>query len=190
MKKFTLLASLAFLAAASVASAHTEVYSVSLSGPNEAPANSSPGIGTATITFDLDLATMRVQCNFSGLTGNVTASHIHGPTAVPGAGTAGVMTITPSFTGFPTGVTAGTYDHLYDLTASTGTYNPSFVTAQGSISNAMNTLLAAAHDGKAYLNIHTSTFGGGEIRGFLTLIPEPTSLTAVAGAGLLLRRRR
>ncbi len=173
---------------ASAASAHVVSYSAFLSGPNESPANASPGTGHATVTFDLDLVTMRVQADFTGLTGTVSAAHIHGATAVAGAGNAGVMTVTPTFTGFPSGVTSGTYDHTFDMTLASS-YNPSFVTANGgSVSNALNALLAAHADGKAYLNIHSSTFGGGEIRGFLT--PEPASLAALAGVTLVARRRR
>jgi hypothetical protein len=48
----------------------------------------------------------------------------------------------------------------------------------------------AHRDGKAYLNIHTSTFGAGEIRGYFRPVPEPTSLAALIGAGLIARRRR
>ena len=46
-------------------------------------------------------------------------------------------------------------------------------------------------DGKAYWNIHTQTFGGGEIRGFLVPVPEPSSaLILGAGAMFVMRRRR
>ena len=45
--------------------------------------------------------------------------------------------------------------------------------------------------GDTYLNLHTQAYPGGEIRGQLVLIPEPTSLGLVAlGAGVLLMRRR
>lgn len=184
----------AALLLASITQAHTVVYTAVLTGPAEAPPNASPGLGTATVTFDFDLVTMRVEASFSGLLGNVTAAHIHGATAVAGTGTAGVMTTTPSFTGFPTGVTSGTYDHTFDMTLS-GSYNPTFITNNGgTVSTAMNALVAALDDGKAYFNIHSSSFAGGEIRGFLTAVPEPSSYAAFAGIAALgvvaLRRRR
>jgi hypothetical protein len=110
---------------------------------------------------------MRVQVSFVGLTGNTTASHIHAPTVVALTGTAGVATTTPTFTGFPLGVTSGVYDHTFDLTQSSS-YNPAYVTANGGTVAAANAaLLAAIAAGKAYLNVHSVTFGGGEIRGFL-----------------------
>lgn len=188
-KRTGFFAALLMVAAGSV-QAHTVVYTTTLSGPAEAPPNASPGIGTGTVTFDFDLVTMRVQANFSGLTGNVTLAHIHGATLMPFAGTAGVMTPTPSFPGFPAGVTSGSYDQTFDMTAASS-YNGAFITANGgTVSGALNAFTAALDDGKAYLNIHTSTFGGGEIRGFF-VVPEPSSaLLATCGLALISRRRR
>src|SRR5262249_27497644 len=100
-----------------------------------------------------------------------TASHIHAPTAVAGTGTAGVATQTPYFTGFPIGVTSGTYDHTFDTTQN-ATFNASY--DGGTPATQEPALFQAIADGKAYLNIHSSTFGGGEIRGFLTL-PVPVT---------------
>ena len=77
--------------------------------------------------------------------------------------TAGVATTLPSFTGFPTSVTAGTYDHTFDMTLASS-YSPAFVTAQGSIAAALNALLAGMSNSTAYFNIHTTTNPGGEIR--------------------------
>src|SRR4051812_36145752 len=85
-----------------------------LDGPSESPPNTSLGTGFADVDFDTTANTMHVHVTFSGLTGTVTASHIHCCTAVPGVGTAGVATTTPTFTGFPGGVTSGTYDHTFD----------------------------------------------------------------------------
>lgn len=185
------LATLLLFALAPLAQAHTVLYTVILSGAAEAPPNASTGTGTALITLDFDLVTMKVETTFSGLLGNVTAAHIHGPTAVAGTGTAGVMTMTPTFTGFPLGATFGTYSQTFDMTLSSS-YNAAFVTANGgTVSGALNALNAAIQDGKSYLNIHTSSFPGGEIRGFLTPVPEPSALLmGTAAAGLLTLRRR
>jgi hypothetical protein len=117
---------------------------------------------------------MRVQATFSGLTGNTTASHIHAPTAAAGTGTAGVATTTPTFTGFPTGVKAGTYDHTFDMTLASS-YNPAYITANGgSPATAFIAFKAAVAAGKSYLNIHSSFAAGGEIRGFLLPCPAIT----------------
>lgn len=187
----SLLVSTAVLAAtAGVAQAHIEVYTAILSGPAEAPPNASPGTGFATVTFDLDLITMRVEATFSGLLGTTTAAHTHGPTTVPGAGTASVMTVLPSFVGFPLGVTAGSYDHTYDMTLASS-YSGGFITGSGgTVALAFNRMLQAHRDGAAYLNIHSSVFPGGEIRGFLVPAPGAAGLVLAAGVLVVARRRR
>jgi hypothetical protein len=165
-------------------------YFGNMNGASESPANSSLGTGTVQVDVDTTLNTMRVRASFAGLTGNTTAAHIHGATAVPGTGTASVMTTTPTFAGFPLGVTSGSMDQTYDLTLAS-TYNSSLVTAQGSVAGAQAALLNSLANGTSYFNVHTSAFGGGEIRAFLT-VPEPTGLAAVALVAVpaLVRRRR
>jgi len=112
------------------------------------------------------------------LTGITTASHIHAPTSVAGAGTAGVATTTPYFASFPIGVTAGAYDNTLSLTAASS-YNSSYVTANGGVAGAESALLAAIAAGKAYLNVHSQAFPGGEIRGFLVPVdPTPAKPTS------------
>ena len=160
-----------------------------LSGPAEFPVNASPGLGTASIFYDSTAHTLQVDVFFSGLLGTTTASHIHccvSPNAA--TPTAGVATTTPTFTGFPLGVTSGSYSHLFDLTLASS-YNPAFVTVNGSIA-ASEAALAGFLTGQTYLNIHTNVFPGGEIRGFL--VPEPSTgiLFGTALAGLWLARRR
>jgi len=105
---------------------------------------------------------MRVQVSFTGLTSGTTASHIHCCFVLPML-TASVATTTPTFTNFPLTVTAGTYDRTFDMTLASS-YNPAFVTAQGSISAALNAILAGMTNTTAYFNIHTTNFPGGEIR--------------------------
>lgn len=194
MKVFTIaLGAALLLAQASFAA--TITYNVALSGPNESPANPSPGTGSGTVIFNDVTHMMDINVSFSGLTGTTTASHIHAATTTAGTGTSGVATTTPSFAGFPLGVTSGTFSSTLDLTLSSS-YNPSYVTANGgTTATAEAALEAAALAGKAYFNIHTSTFGGGEIRGFLTATsatPEPGTVMLSAGALLALgalRRR-
>ncbi|MBS0601561.1 MAG: CHRD domain-containing protein [Proteobacteria bacterium] len=188
-----LLSALAFAAVAHGAQAIPINYVATLSGAAEAPPNASAGTGSAHVVIDTDAHTYAIHFDFSGLTGTTTAAHIHGPTASPGTGTAGVMTTTPAFPGFVTGVSSGSYDHLFDMTVAS-TFNPAFVTAQGGLANAEAAFAAALASGSAYLNIHTTAVGLGEIRGFLTQIPEPASLGLLAigalGLGRLRARRR
>lgn len=176
----------AILLTGSSLSAGPITFYANLDGPSESPPNASPGTGFALVTFDTVAHTLRVQVSFSGLVAPNTAAHIHCCTAIPFTGTAGVATAVPTFTGFPTGVTSGTYDNTFDTTLA-GSYNPAFVTAQGSIVSAEAALFAGMAAGTTYLNIHSSTFPGGEIRGFLIATPEPATfgLVGLVLAGLL-----
>src|SRR5262245_3821649 len=159
------------------------VYSAFLNGPSESPPNASPGTGFALVTYDSGAHTLHVQVTFSGLTAGASASHIHAATALPFTGTAGIATTMPSFPGFPSG-TSGTYDNVFDLTL-TSSFSSAFLTASGGTASGAEAALAAAlAANKAYLNIHTSNFPGGEIRGFLAVVPEPSSL-ALLGTGVL-----
>lgn len=188
LRAYSVLAVLATVAAHSFGA--ILVYGGDFSGLNESPPNASPATGTARVTIDDVANTMRVQIDFSGLTAGNTASHIH---ARPDSSTAngGVASTTPTFTGFPTGATSGSYDHTFDMTL-TSSFNASFVTANGgTAASAWAALRAKMADGLTYANIHTSTYPGGEIRANLELVPEPASLAVLAlGALALISRRR
>jgi hypothetical protein len=180
-----------FICSSQLVSAHTKKYAFDLSGGAEVPVVVTGGTGSALVTFDLDLVTMRVQAEFSGLTGTTTASHIHCCDFLPNTN-AGVATTTPSFTGFPLGVQAGTYDNTFDMTLASS-YRAQFLTTNGgSVANALSSLLAGLDSGQAYFNIHTSSFAAGEIRGQAVFVPEPASVMLVAGLGLplILGRQR
>jgi hypothetical protein len=187
MKKL-LLSLAAAVICAQVSSAGIITYGTTLTGAE----SGSPGHGTATVIVNTVAQTIEVQFAFSGLISTTTAAHIHCCTAAPGTGTAGVATQTPAFIGFPTGVTSGTYDHTFDLTASS-TYNPAFVTAEGTVAVAETALLNGLATDLTYLNIHTVVNPGGEISGFLVAIPEASTVLLAAGALLglgILRRRK
>ena len=115
---------------------------------------------------------------FTNLTGLVTNQHIHGPTALVN-GNGFTQTASPA--------------NFNNLTLTTNTLTG------GSIVNVTNTIpLTAAQEtqllnGQFYLNLHTGTNGGGEVRGFLVPapVPEPASFSLAAlGALTLLRRHR
>lgn len=111
-------------------------YKATLSGASEVPAVTSSGTGTVTIT--VDGTTLDVTGNYSGLSGAASAAHIHGPAdATASAGVVCALTATE-------GATTGT-----------GTLSgecPSFD-------------IAGLNSGMYYVNVHTATHGGGEIRG-------------------------
>jgi hypothetical protein len=116
-------------------------FTATYSGSNEVPANASTATGTITGNYDSTTNTISFTITFSGLGSNVTAAHFHGP-AFPGTN----APVTYGHTGFPTGVTSGTF---------TGTQV---------ITDAEEKDLLA---GKWYSNIHTATFPGGEIRALI-----------------------
>ncbi|MGF7170716.1 hypothetical protein FHS91_002402 [Sphingobium xanthum] len=160
-------------------------------GLQEVAPNASPGTGFALVTYDDLLRTLRLEAEFSGLIGTTTASHIH---VGNGPGTnGGVATQTPSFVGFPLGVTAGSYDQTFDLTLASS-FNAAFMNANGGTPAGAEAALAMAlKAGRAYLNIHSTAFPGGEIRANLIPTPEPASWAMMIGgfalAGAALRRR-
>lgn len=169
------------------------VYTVNMSGSAENPPNASPGTGSGTITFDDAARTMLVQVSFSGLTGTTTAAHIHSSaTNAPNLGNTGVASQTPSFSGFPTNVTSGSMNQLFDMTLASS-FNSTYITNNGGTPlTAFSALMQQAAEGRAYFNVHTTAFPSGEIRGFLTAVPEPSGLLVTGSllAGMVFRRQR
>jgi hypothetical protein len=120
----------------------------------------------------------------------VTIAHIH-CCAPPGVG-AGVATTIPTFPGFPANVTSGTYEMTFDTTQES-TFNTTFLDNNGgTAAGAEAALLAGLNGGMAYFNIHTITFGAGEVRANLSLVgpatptavpPAPTATSTPLGGG-------
>jgi hypothetical protein len=150
------------------------------------PANTTTGTGYGVVQFDDVTNVLRVYESWQGLTGASSASHIHccvAPTGSTGIALDLWLTSQPA---------SGVIDLSWDL----DTVNPfraAFTTANGGTAlSAFNALRAAMDTPQfAYFNIHTAAFPGGEIRGNISPIPEPASLTLMmAGAAALLIRRR
>jgi hypothetical protein len=187
MKGFSLLLSLLALVPAAQASIVT--YAAALSGANENPATVSAGTGFASFRVDTVANTVLVNVNFAGLTSPDSAAHIH--CCVAAGGNTGVATALPVLPGFPMGVTSGSFtNQMFSLLDPTF-YNPAFITANGgTAASAEAVLLAGFAAGTTYFNIHTTNNPGGEIRGFLTAVPEPGTLVlmSLAFAGMVVKR--
>jgi hypothetical protein len=77
-------------------------------------------------------------------------------------------------------VTAGSYDQIFDMSLASS-WNAPFITNNGGTPlSAFTAFFAGVENGKAYLNIHSTQFPGGEIRGFLEPIPEPGTYALMA----------
>lgn len=170
-----------------------DIYRAVSSGPGEATPNPSPGYSIATFEFDGTIMTATIP--FTDLTTPTTDAHIHCCTTGSFTGAAPPAILLP---GFPLGVMTGSYSRTFDLT-DPAVYNPAFLAAfGGTASSASAALFGALADHTVYLNIHTSQYPGGEIRGFLVSadiapIPEPATWgmlgAGLAGLAVLSRRR-
>jgi hypothetical protein len=176
-----------------VAKADQLAFVTTLTGAQEVPPNASPGIGSALVTVDTVTNMLTINVSFSGLLSPTIAAHIH--CCVPPGANAGVATAVPTFPGFPLGVTTGTYLQTFDLTLAS-TYNPAFITANGgTVAGAQAAFITGLVNGQTYLNIHTSLFQGGEIRGQLQAVPEPATLllmgtSLMAAIGVIRKRAK
>src|ERR1700759_1685961 len=78
------LAALAFASLLGApAMAETVNFKASLNGASEVPPNQTKGTGTMTATYDTSSKKLSYKGSYSGLTGDATMAHFHGP-AEPG----------------------------------------------------------------------------------------------------------
>lgn len=126
-------------------------FTAILNGANERP-NPAATTGAGAASFVVTGTTVAYTVTFSRLTGPPSMAHIHGPGNA--TQTVGVLV------DFPT--TGQTLNNG----VLTGTFNA------GSIRNAaisFDSLLVLMRNGNAYVNVHTTQFPGGEIRGQLSV---------------------
>jgi hypothetical protein len=164
-----LLGAGALLSFSSSVAADIKAFSVPMSGAQEVPPSGSAGTGTCTVTLDDVTGAVTVSGSYAGLTGTATAAHIHGPASA--------------------GVNAGV---IISLTASGGTSGT--ITGGGTLSAGNITNMVS---GLTYLNLHTTSSPGGELRGQITTtvpsMPEVMvavmALLALGGGAFVLSRR-
>ena len=157
MKKTLLSLVVAISFATGIASAQT-TFQAFLTGLGENPPNASPASGFGTVVLNAAQTQITVGENWSGLVGGpATASHIHN--APPGVNGPVIF----SFAGVPPVTSGAIPQQTFSITA------------------AQVTQLFL---GNMYMNVHNAGFPGGEIRGQLLAVPEPSSL-ALLGAGSL-----
>ena len=165
MKKTMATFALAAAFSTGIASAQS-TFKATLSGSQEVPANLSTATGSGTVLLNAAHTLITVDESWSGLTAPASVSHIHGP-ALPGASAPPLFT----FTGVPMATSGSIPEQTFAITAAQVTE------LQG---------------GMFYMNVHDASFPGGEIRGQLTLVPEPSTwaLLGLGAAGLLWAMRR
>lgn len=134
------LGATAFFRVVSGAQATVQTFTASLSGAAEI-GDTSPSSATGTAVFALKGNSLWFYLTYSGLSGNATAMHIHGPAA--STASAGVMLPLPT----PPNGTA---------IAMSATVDVSGLTADQ---------LNALRSGRTYINVHTGAKPAGEIRG-------------------------
>ena len=155
----------AFLILATPAAHAGLLFDATLDGAQEVPANASLATGYSTVLLNDLEDQITVNFSWSGLSAAATAAHIHGP-ALPGFNASPVFT----FTGIGgVGISGSMPEQVFAITP-----------AQ----------VAALKEGLYYVNVHNSIYPGGEIRGQLALIPEPTMLSLLALGGLTLLRHK
>lgn len=153
---WAIAAGIANLLAAPLAYSNTERFSANLSGAEEVPPINSAG--TAAFDMSIEQGTITFELNFSGLTSPLSVAHLH---FAPGSVAGGVMIFLCGGGNQPAcpATTEGT------ITGTITAANVTGPTTQGINPGDLDSALAAVRDDLSYVNMHTTNFPGGEIRG-------------------------
>ena len=167
------------------------IFTADLLGSNEVPPNGSNKFGTATFELNDSETEFTYSIDVTGFdlggiltadsSDDITGLHIHNAPA-----------------GANGGVVFGIFSPVHDpdrvitITSSNIQFSGAWGAAQtgGSL---LADQLANLKSGNLYVNVHSTTFPGGEVRGQITAVPEPsTGALALVGLGCcwMLRRRR
>jgi CHRD domain len=132
------LSLVALLSTTSIGSAEIVKLKADLKATDEVPPNDSKGTGMLEATYDSSSKQLSYTANYSGLSGNATMAHFHGP-AEPGKNAPIVVPVQGSVASPIKGTATLTDAQAGELLA-----------------------------GKLYFNVHTEKNKGGEIRGQVT----------------------
>jgi len=107
----------------------------------------SSGVGSATLRLSADETQAILSYHYSGLSSPVTAKHVHAD----------------QYLNFPSQI-------IFDIDAATPQPDGSYVwTIAPASPLSSSDIIEIIKEGKAYINVHTANYGGGEIRGNFTL---------------------
>ncbi len=146
------------LSAFSDASAGARNFTATLNGWGEVPSLVSKGFGFARVQISEDEKTIYFELVYYGLV-NVTAAHIH----IGKEGHVGGVAVWLCGGPRPPCPPSGT-----KVTGTITSGDVLSIPAQGLTAGDLKSLIAAIRSGSAYVNVHTTRFPAGEIRGQLS----------------------
>jgi hypothetical protein len=141
-----------------------DAYLASLAGFQEVGPVATSGTGSGLVVISTDASTITYLVTYSGLSGALTAAHIHTGAVGVNGGVILPLTAGPS--------------------PMTGTLTSANFTPSGAVTDFAGAV-AAIRAGTTYINLHTAANPGGEIRGQIAVTvaapaPSPTATASVA----------